>query len=40
MNRDNKLKEINFINRKCYYFDNIININNLNLDNTLIDEKS
>ena len=40
MNRDNKLKEINFKNHKCYYFDAIININNLNLDNTLIDEKS
>ena len=35
---NNKLKEINIKNRTCYYFDDTININDL--DNILIDEKS
>ena len=29
----NKLKEIDIKNRTCYYFDDIININDLDLDN-------
>ena len=35
MARNNELKEINIKNRTCYYFDNIINIDNLDLDNIL-----
>ena len=33
-----ELKEINIKNRTCYYFDDIININGLDLDNILLDE--
>ena len=34
------IKEISTKNRTCYYFDDIIKIENFNLDNILIDEKS
>ena len=37
---NNELKEINIKNRICYYFDDIININDLDLDNISVDEKS
>ena len=37
---NNKLKEINIENCPCYYFDDIINIYDLDVDNILIDEKS
>ena len=37
---DNKSKEIDITNSVCYYFDDIININDFDLDNILIDEKS
>ena len=40
MNSNDELKEINIKNRTCYYFDAIINIEDLNLDNILIDEQS
>ena len=40
MNSDNKFKKIDIKNYTCYYFDDIININDLNLDNILIDGKS
>ena len=33
-----ELKEINIKNHTCYYFDDIININGLDLDNILLDE--
>ena len=35
-----ELKEIDIKNRTCYYLDDIIKIEDLNLDNILIDEKS
>ena len=35
-----ELKEINIKNRTCYYFDDIIKIEDFNLDDTLIDKKS
>ena len=38
MNKNKKLKEIDIKNCTCYYFDNIINIHDL--DNVLIDLKS
>ena len=38
MGSDNKIKDIK--NCRCYYFGDLININDLNLDNILIDEKS
>ena len=40
MDSNNELKEISIKNRTCYYFDDIIKIENFNLDNILIDEKS
>ena len=36
----NKFKEIDIKNRSCYYLDDIININDLDLYNILKDEKS
>ena len=36
MESNGKLKEIDIKNRKCYYFDDISNINYLDLDNILI----
>ena len=35
-----KLKEIYIKNRTCYYFDDIIKIEDFDFDNILIDEKS
>ena len=40
MDRNDELKEIDMKNRVCYYFDDIIKIEDFNLDNILIDEKS
>ena len=40
MDSNEELKEIGIKNRTCYYFDNIIKTEDLNLDNVLIDEKS
>ena len=37
---NDELKEIDIKNRKCYYLDDIIKIEDFNLDNILIDEKS
>ena len=39
MNGNDKLKEIYIKNCTCYYFDNIIKIEDFDLDNILIDEK-
>ena len=36
----NKVKDINIKNRTYYFFDDIINIENFNLNNIKIDEKS
>ena len=36
---DKFLKKIYIKNRTCYYFDDIIKIENVHLDNILIDEK-
>ena len=33
-----ELKEINIKNHTCYYFDDIIKVEDFNLDNILIDE--
>ena len=38
MNSDNELKN-DIKNHTCYRFEDIININDLNFDNILIDEK-
>ena len=38
MDSNNELKEIHIKNRTCYYFDDIIKIEDFNLLNTLIDE--
>ena len=40
MNTDKKLKEIHIKNHMCLYFDHIININDIDLDNILLDEKT
>ena len=40
MGSNNELKEIDIKNRTCYYIDKIIKIEDLDLDNILIDEKS
>ena len=37
---NNKLKKVRIKNRTCYYFDDIIKLEDFNLDNILIDEKS
>ena len=39
MERNDKLKEINIKNCTCYYFDDIIKFEDLDLNNILIDEK-
>ena len=36
----NKLKEIKIRNKRCYYFDYIIEIDDFDFDNILINEKS
>ena len=38
METNNELKEFDIKNRSCYYFDHIININYLELDNVLVDK--
>ena len=40
MDSNNELKEIDIKNRTCYYFDDIIKIENLDLDNISINKKS
>ena len=40
MESNDKLKEIDIKNRTCYYFDEIIKIEDFDLDNILIVEKS
>ena len=40
MDNNDKLKEIGIKNRTCYYFDDIIKIEDFDLDNISIDEKS
>ena len=37
---NDQLKEINIKNRTCYYFDDIVKIENLDFDPVLISEKS
>ena len=37
-NNNNKLKEIDIVNCRCYYLDDIININDLNFDNISLNE--
>ena len=39
MESNNESKETDINNRAYYYFDNIANINDLDLDNILFDEK-
>ena len=40
MDSNDELKEIDIINCTCYYFNDIIKIENFNLDDILIHEKS
>ena len=40
MENNDKLKQINIKNRTCYYFYNIIKLDDFDLDNILIDKKS
>ena len=40
MESNNKLKEINIKNCTCYYFDDIIRIDDSNFDNILTNERS
>ena len=40
MESKNELKEIDFKNRTCYYFDDIMRIEDIGSDNTLLGEKS
>ena len=40
MESNDKLKEIDIRNRKCYYFDDIAKIENFDFDSILLDEKS
>ena len=40
MESNDKLNEIDIRNRTCYYFDDIIEIQDFDLDNILIDGKS
>ena len=40
MESNDKLKEIDIKNRRCYYIDEIIKIEDFDLDNILIDKKS
>ena len=39
MESNDKLKEIDMINSTCYYFNDIIRIEDFDSDNILIDEK-
>ena len=38
MENNDKLKEINIKNSACYYFDDIIKIEDLDLDNILLEK--
>ena len=38
MESNDELKEINIKNRTCYYFDDVIKIEDFDLDNVLVDE--
>ena len=38
--QNNELKKVRIKNRTCYYFDDIIKLEDFDLDNILIDEKS
>ena len=38
--KNNKFKTVRIKNRTCYYFDDIIRLEDFDLDNILIDEKS
>ena len=40
MESNDKLKEIDIKNRTCYYFDDIIKMEDFDLNNMLIDKKS
>ena len=40
MENNDKLKQINIKNRTCYYFYDIIKLDDFDLDNILIDKKS
>ena len=40
VDRNDELKQINIKNCACYYFDDIIKIEDFDIDNILIDEKS
>ena len=40
MESNDQLIQIDIKNRTCYYFDDLIRIEDFNLDNILIDEKS
>ena len=40
MESNDELTEINIKNRACYYFDKMLNINDLDLNNNSLDEKS
>ena len=40
MDSNNELKNLDIKNRRCYYFDDIIKIEDFDLDNILLDEKS
>ena len=40
MENNDKLKQINMKNRTCYYFYDIIKLDDFDLDNILIDKKS
>ena len=40
VDRNDELKQINIKNCACYYFDDILKIEDFHIDNILIDEKS
>ena len=40
METNNRLKGLNFRNRRCYYFDGIIKFEDFGLDNILTSERS
>ena len=40
MEKDNELKKVGIKNRTCYYFDDIVKIEDFDFDNILLEEKS
>ena len=40
MESKNEFKKMNFKNRTCYYFDDIIKVQAINVDNILLDENN